>query len=790
MRFFLIFLLFPLMTKAQDPDNLINPELLELAWPAKWITHPTADETAYEVLHARKSFTIPSLPDTFLIHVSADNRYRLFINGKTIGMGPARGDIWHWRFETYDITPFLMEEENLISIQVVNFGPYRPLSQHSYKTAFIIQGNTEKESVVNTGLNNDWKILKNNAFHPIKIDWRHVNGFFAAGPTDSLNAAFYPWGWKEPEFDDSRWDNAAGIGYNGSGIPHGYHRFSGNSAWKLIPRNIPFMEEKKERIPEIKSSTMKVNSSFLKGGKDLSIPSDTKIRLLLDQTYLTKGYPELHYSKGNDALIRIKYAEALIDEDGNKGNRNIVDGKYLKGYYDVILSDGGLNRRFQPLWLRTYRYIELEIETAGEELIIHDYYNVFTGYPFQKQADVSFNDKELEKIFDTGWWTLRMCADETYWDCPYYEQLQYAGDTRTQTFISQYVSGDNRLFKNALLLFDHSRLSEGITYSRYPSFIPQVTPAYSLMWINMVYDYMMLCEDPEYTATFLNGIETVLKFYEDHMDSTGMVAEIPFTNHIESRSGFPWREEQQYLAQHNLLFAYTLNHAADIFMFHEEKAKALRYRNLAEKVNLSTTAICYDPYRQLYSDTPDKKYYSQHVNTLAILSGAIQGENRAELMEKILTDTTLISSHMFFKFYIFRAMKESGLGDQYLDQIGYWRKMLDYGLTTWPEFEIESRSDCHAWSAHPTFDLLATVAGIESEAPGFRTIKIEPHMGDLDSLAVRMPHPDGFISVKLEKAGVEGIKGTIRIPSSTKGRFVWNKKAFVLTGGEQSFKFE
>jgi len=777
-----------LTTMAQDIQEKISTGLLQNQWEAKWITYPFAEGTSYGVYHARKKFVINSIPESFIIHITADNRYRLFVNEQPVCFGPARGDIWHWRFETVDIRPYLKEGENLLAVLFYNFGDYRPLAQHSYKTAFIIQGNSEKEFIINTGLNNQWKTFKNPAYQPIKIDWRMVNGFFAAGPADSINTRLYPWDWEKPGYDDSNWLPAGNIGYNGSGIPHGYHRFSGNSAWKLIPSNIPFMIERQERMLEIERSDIDKSIKIIDGTGGITIPPQTNTSILIDQTYLTKGYPHFLFSGGKNASVRIKYAEALINENGQKGNRNVVENKNLFGYYDIIIADGGKERKFSPLWLRTFRYINLEINTDMEPLVIHDFYNIYTGYPFEKNAWIKTDDQSLENIFNIGWRTLEMCADEIYWDCPYYEQLQYAGDTRTQTFISQYVSGDDRLFKNAIELFDHSRLSDGITFSRYPSYIPQVTPAYSLIWINMIYDYLMLGKDPDFTGKFLNGIEAVVQFYQNYIDSTGMVKHVPYTNHIESKSAFPWTENLEYLAQHNLLLTYTLQNAAKVFEFNAQPEKAKEYITLAEQINKATKQLCFDSKKGLFADTPEKKIYTQHVNVLAILSGALGTNGQKELMIKILNDDSLLPSYLFFKFYVFQALKKSGLGDLYLDQIDHWKNLLNYGFTTWPEFQVESRSDCHAWSAHPTYDLLATVCGIESDAPGFEKVHIEPHLGYLEFIEAEMPHPSGKIYINFQKTDEKGIKGRIILPDKVTGIFKWKNRSIVLIGGEQSFE--
>ena len=69
------------------------------------------------------------------------------------------------------------------------------------------------------------------------------------------------------------------------------------------------------------------------------------------------------------------------------------------------------------------------------------------------------------------------------------------------------------------------------------------------------------------------------------------------------------------------------------------------------------------------------------------------------------------SASLYFRFYLSRALEAAGLGDEYVGLLQPWRELLAKGLTTWPEHPEPSRSDCHAWSAHPAFDLLRIVAG-------------------------------------------------------------------------------
>lgn len=795
MKHFTLFLLGIFMYSgimSQEFSDKLNPDLLESTWSAHWIFHPTASGTGYGVYHFRKTFHLDNIPERFIIHVSADNRYRLFVNGKPVCFGPARGDILNWRYETIDIAPLLHAGNNLLASVVWNFGEYRPLAQFSYRTGFIVQGDMERERTVDT--DGSWKVTRNEAYQPVPVDGTMVNGYYVAGPGDHVDGKYYPWGWELPDYDDSEWLEPGMI--QNPGVPRGLYDYAGQSGWNLIPRNIPAMEETGIRFDGlVRASESGISEGFLNGMKNLIIPANHRVDFLLDQKNLTISYPELLVSQGKGSRIKIRYAEALVDENGKKGNRNIIEGKTLKGYYDIFEPDGGKSRLFRPLWYRTYRYVKLEITTQNQPLIIHDCHGVFTAYPFRRTAEFSCPEPMLSNIWDICWRTARLCATETYYDCPYYEQLQYVGDTRIQALISLYMTGDDRLMKNAIIQFDHSRIPDGITTSRYPSYFPQMTPPYSLIWILMVHDYYMLRPDDGFTGQFMFGIDNVIHWFREKLDHTGLLGKLEWANYMDAAPGFgpagsPPNAENGHSAQITLLFAYALDHAAELADHHKMELRAMEYRSLAASLKKKVYNLCYDPEKKLFSETPEKKAWTQHTNILAVLTDAIPANEQKDMVQRILDDTTLIPAQIYFRFYLAQAMKKAGLADLYLEHLEPWESMINQGLTTFAEHSLEGRSDCHAWSAHPCYDFLATVCGIEPARPGFASVRIEPHPGRLNKIHGTIPHPLGMIEVDLEKKGKNGIEGKINLPENLNGKFYWRGNVAVLKGGEQMINFE
>ncbi len=192
----------------------LSDDLLQKPWKAQWITGPgrpinrfTASSDLslkdYGIYKFRKTIELAAKPASFVVHVSGDNRYKLFVNGKHVSQGPARGDLYFWNFETVDIAPFLNAGSNIVSAVVWNEGRSKPESQISYLTGFILQGNTAAEEILNT--NESWKTIKDESYQPLSVK---VPGYYVAGPAELVDMNSHVSGWEKAEYDDSKWVKA------------------------------------------------------------------------------------------------------------------------------------------------------------------------------------------------------------------------------------------------------------------------------------------------------------------------------------------------------------------------------------------------------------------------------------------------------------------------------------------------------------------------------------------------------------------------------------------------------
>ncbi|MDQ2719453.1 MAG: alpha-L-rhamnosidase [Bacteroidota bacterium] len=631
-------------------------------------------------------------------------------------------------------------------------------------------------------------MLRDNAYTPCALGTgAELHSYFVAGPGDEVQGNLYPWGWEQSYYNDENWQEAKEL--HTPVVTVGY---GSDNLWTLSPRVIPQMEETQQRLAVIKrESGIETNAAFLQGENPLTIPANKNVSIIVDQSYETVGYPVITANGGKGASVKITYAEALFDKNGEKGNRNEIEGKTIKGLYDIFYPDGTMNKTFSPLWFRTYRYLQLDVQTKDEPLVINDIYGIYTGYPFKQVATFTSNDSSLQDIWKVGWRTARLCAGETYFDCPYYEQLQYEGDTRIQALISLYNTGDDRLMRKAIDDFYNSRIPDGLTQGRYPSSRMQVIPTFSLFWVSMLYDYWMHRPDTNFVNKYLDAATLVLKWYEKHIDNNyKMLGPMDWWNFADWNSSFPGGvpdgSDNGHSSVITLQFAYTLKQAAKLFDYFGRKQEANHYLKLSSTLANHTYQHCFDHTRMEMANTPQKNTFSQHAGIMGILADAIPVSGQKQVLQHILYDSTLSQATFYYRFYLTRAMIKAGLGNLYYSQLMPWRNMLKNGLTTFAENPDPARSDCHAWSASPIYDFLATICGIMPDAPGFKKVRIEPALGELTEVKGTMPSPDGIITVILKRSNKNGgIEGEVTLPKNLSGRFIWNGRDIRLRGGKE-----
>jgi alpha-L-rhamnosidase len=797
MRTFVILVLLAIGTVTLQGQSLGQPDPPTRQWHALWVSHPTAPQRDPVVLHFRHALALASVPSSYVVRVSADNRFVLFVNGHRVCDGPARGDLSHWRYERLDLAPMLVPGQNFITATVWNFGIYAPAAQISERTAFLLESEATGAESISTP--DGWLVEQEIGQRAVP---RTGNDFWEqmlSGPGEEINAGLYDWTWNSPVATNSSWvpvTPAIREWISSTDSRASSADADRNNAWGLVPDLLPAMEYS----PTYPGDAVRTDLPGLRAfpSSTVSIPADTHAHILLDRKTLTTAFPILTVSAGNGALIKLVYAEALYDKENHKGDRNDVGERTAAGITDSFLPDGGPHRVFEPLWWRTWRYLDIDIKTAAEPLQLESLQASFTAYPFQQRATFQSDDAALEKIWEISWHTVRTGSHETYTDSPYYEQLQYIGDSRIEALISYAIAGDDRLARQAITAFDESRSTDGLTRSRYPSSMPQTIPTFSLLWIGMVHDYWMYRPDTAQVRTWLPGTRAVLEWFADHEQPDGLLHRLPWWSFVDwvPSGAIPTYDTHGESCTTTLEYLGALNDAADLEKTIGDSLFATRYRTRADRIRAGLLKKCWNASRDLMADNPDQKNFSQQSNILAVLYDAVPKERQQDVLRKMLAINPgdipadgVLSASYYFRFYLARAMDHAGLANGYLDSLDPWRKMFLLHFSTWPEIPGDTRSDSHAWTAHPIYDLLTLVAGIEPATPGFASVRIAPHLGTLQSLKASYPHHEGPIEVEYHRDG-RYLDVVVTLPGKLTGTFVFNGKVWHIQSGENRLRAE
>ena len=757
-----------------------------------WISHrAAAAKTGPVVLHFRRAFDLASVPATLPVTVTADNRFILFVNGRRAAAGPSTGTIAHWRTQGIDLAPYLKRGTNVIAAMVWDFVKV-PLNApaNGLPEASALPPQVAPIAWQSAGLGLRLLgagISTAEAGWRVKLDEGHraVNGraqvprgrYYVASAPEVIDAAKADWDWAGPAETGSGWEDAAPA-------PQAAGRH-------LVADTLP-----QQRF--LPAPPGKVVRSDLAGAeafpdRSVAIPANSHVRILLRRDAMIAGYPELTMSGGRGATIKLTYAEALYDAEMKRGDRDLVENRRALGIFDTFIADGP-RRSFMPLWWRTWRYAELDIQTGDVPLTLESLRVYETGYPFKQVAHFNSNDPELNRIWDVGWRTAQVDAHETYMDSAYWEQLQYTGDTRLQMLISYAVSGDPRLAEQAIESFAESEADGGLQQGAYPSRSDNVIATFSLLWVGMLADWSMQQPDRAVIVRNLPRMRIILEWFELWLKSNGLLGKNPQWNFVDwagppgnNRETFPSYGADGGSCLMTVTWLGALRQGAALEAAYGDKAEAASDTTKADAARDAIRNHCWDKARGLFADTSDGAPLSQHMNALAVLYDVATPEEAPGILDRITVagrgidaPPELYTSTYYFAWYLIRAFEHAGRADRYPALLQTWRDLLKLHYTTWPESRGDTRSDTHAWSAHPTADLLGIVAGIQPAAPGYAQLKVAPVLGDLTSLDATAATPKGAVSVKYK---AEGGKLTAEIdrPAALPGVFVWKARAYPLT---------
>ncbi len=422
-------------------------------WPCQWIDGEAKRKAPFVTAY-RLGFHLDEAR-VVRVHVTADERYLLFLDGKRIGRGSERGEPNHWFFETYELT--LASGDHVLAALVWTQGKERAFAQMSTAPGFLLSPEDEaSQKLMGTGIV-PWEIkpIEGYTYTPPLAAW-------GTGHNVNIDGALFDWDFAQPGGEG--WKPAKAIAWGLSA--DAYTELQENQHLLLPALLPPMMEEERlmgrvrhlfrldpsnlplatARLPilaaEHEVDQVSPWQGLLTSGEPLTLPPNSGWRVIIDLEDYYCAYPCLITSGGKNATVRIHWQEALLKaiDSRDKGNRDEIEGKYFvtlwwqqDGLGDSFKLEGGQARRYEPLWWQAGRYVEVVVLTGQEELTIERLSFLETRYPMKNESTIKTPREDMNALVPILARSLHVCSHETYVDCPYFEQLCYVeipGSTR------------------------------------------------------------------------------------------------------------------------------------------------------------------------------------------------------------------------------------------------------------------------------------------------------------------------------------------------------------------------
>ena len=760
---------------------------------ASWIWAPKAEGTP-AVLKFRREFDVEEGDGTLVVDVSADERFYLTLDGRFMARGPNRGSVENWQYQTY-LLDALKPGRHVFEAVVTRLGDDAPLAQLSCRGGFILKANGAYDAKLTTG-KAKWQVGRMPGIKPTGSG----NGVWGTGSQFEISGRGPYAG--EPE----SWTGAVVV-RSGAGAKGPRIVGLRTKDWMLFPSQLPDQTEFPVRPGEFRAAThdakwreehcyseAETNAAEVAGlngvldyGRPFAVPARTRLQAAWDLGRYTCAYPVLATKGGKGSRISWTWAESARNagkhNHGRKGDRSRIVGMYLDGYGDVFAPDGG-EGEFSTPWFRCGKWCRIDIETGDEPLEITGLAMMESRYPLEMESEFYAPDlldsesaPDLAVIRRICERAMQMCCHEMLFDCPYYEQQMYPGDTRVQLNVISAMTRDDRIVKRAIEMFDLATRDDGMCPMNYPTRGIQESLTYTLCYLCMYGDYTMNHTDREWLRARLPGLRKSMAGVEYYENAEGLLENVPGWCFIDWTTGWEpggtapsGRYGEGVNAEINLFWVLAMQSAAlteralgnDLQAEYWERKCAALKRRIVDKF--------WSADRELLADTPSKRDFSEHAQALAIAGDVLPADKRESAFRHLVEDADLKRCTVYFSYYLFDAYFKMGRGDLFLEKLSLWQGYADRGLTTLLEApdagkngQKEPRSDCHAWGAHPIWFMQTGLAGIKSAAPFFEKVLVEPCPGGQSVIIARHPHPKGWIAVDLRFKDGKA-EGTISTP--------------------------
>jgi len=801
-------------------------------WQAAWIwdREPSREKNVYSLFRKRFELNRPARSAQAL--VTADSQYKLFVNGRFVGRGPARSNPAYLFFDTYEVGPYLRVGMNVVAAVVHFFGEGNErymLGKEGFLFELAVE--TLDRRTLTIGSDATWKALRADAWDR-NAPREHSNQGFI----EILDLRRLPPGWTDAEFDDSSWAKPFVIGP------------PPQEPWKnLVPSLVPppaeeiirpqfilrtgevketpapdprliGLEMNKEAILPVETVEIK-NANYLLGGAGEAATISTTVAgraatLVFDFGKEVSAVPMIEVEGTDGAVIDVGVSE--VEHAGKPLVARELPGNGVISPADrLILREG--RQSWERFFYTGFRYLQLTFRQCRQPVRVRSVGAKMLNYPFVDQGSFQCSDVLLNRLWEVGQYTLKACTYDTFVDCPWREKGQWV---EIVTPLASYRCFDARKVAEAYLrTIASSQEAEGCIRIPYPSNFGMEMPEQSMWWGTHLWQHYLHFGDRQVLRDLYPNLMNLNHWFEKYLEPPGLLStahwmlpiQFPLTaNHawvwidwgyMAPYLSFPDDERYAQSAALNCIYAQFLDDAAQIAGALEHQADARQFAAKARALRQVINEVYWSEKDGYYFDDVKHKLRADQASILAIVHDVAPRDRWARICKTLLSAKYELGySSPHFYFFIFDALEKAGLYEMALEAMRVlYGGMLAQGATTLWELWNPGDTDsyCHGYSAGPIYSLSAAVLGVRPTGRGFSTFTVSPQIGSLDWAEGKVPTPTGPISVAWRKErennrlrlslGVpEGTQATVLVPLPPKGKGNTLLDDTLVTPGEQA----
>jgi len=443
----------------------------------------------------------------------------------------------------------------------------------------------------------------------------------------------------------------------------------------------------------------------------------------------------------------------------------------------------GVQRYASPV-RRGLRYLIVTVRGATRPVLIRDVWLIQSNYPAPEIGAFQCSDDKLGRIWDISKHTTKLCMEDTFVDCPTYEQAFWVGDSRNESLVNYYTFGGTEIVERCLRLVPGSEFQTPLYVDQVPSAWSSVIPNWTFFWIVACREYAEHTGNRAFAADMLPKILLTLRQYLTHLNSDDLLD-------MKGWNLLDWAPIDQpddgIVTHQNVMLTKALEDAAAIADFAGLAEQGAPFAEYAVRMKSAINRHLWSNERKAYLDCihPGGRrstVFSMQTQVMALLTGVAEAE-RYETLYAYLTATPegfVPIGSPFMSFFYYETLMKSGNVQWMLDDMREnYGFMLDndattcwemYGHTTMNRANENdlTRSHCHAWSAAPGYFLGAYVLGVRPASPGWAKVIIEPLNGDLSWAKGTVPLPlSGSIDVAWKAENGEVVSLVVTAPELT-----------------------